>query len=132
MPDHGDGGRSQDLLGRICERFEEIQAVIADGPDAAEGKRILKGLRAGENVARLEEELDRLLRRGQIQSGLAGITRGAGIGGLPGLAGHPVGPEVLVCPRGRCPRAVLPSDPAGVPRECWLHGEPMRPVRPGA
>ncbi|MEI5034864.1 hypothetical protein RB201_25880 [Streptomyces sp. S1A(2023)] len=126
-----DGGgttSSRAVLARICVEMEEILTLAGAAGEAAglEAERILGVLREGGDVAGAQGDLHRLLRRVGVAAGLNGITRGAGVGGLPAVRGHPVAPPVLVCPVGRCSRAVLLDDPPQVPRECRLHAQRLR------
>ncbi|RMI32525.1 hypothetical protein [Streptomyces triticirhizae] len=125
-----DPASTRTTLGRICAELEQIRALVTAAGAGGEAERVLAALREGGDIAAAERELHRLLRRAGVAGGLTGITRGAGVGGIPPTPGHPTGPAALVCPVGRCPRAVLLDDPPEVPRDCRLHALPLRLLPP--
>ncbi|MDT0269698.1 hypothetical protein RM844_25775 [Streptomyces sp. DSM 44915] len=133
-PNDGDPTSSRATLGRICAELEQIRALTAAAGPAVRGaaEGVLARLREGGDISAAQDELHRLLRRAGVAGGLNGITRGVGVGGIPPTPGHPTVPAALVCPVSRCPRAVLLDDPPELPRDCRLHGLPMRLLPPPA
>ncbi|MGP3683572.1 hypothetical protein ACTVZO_02490 [Streptomyces sp. IBSNAI002] len=112
-------------LATVCARLDDVREVAARRGRTAELEDVLTGIRGAEDdpgphVRALHE----LLRRCGVHNGIDGIGRGAGIGGLPALDGHPV-EEGFVCPRRRCARVALGRDPERE-RHCRLHDEPLR------
>lgn len=128
MPDSraADGGLAS-LLGQACQRLDEVRAVAAAAGCDVDVERIIEELRGPGDVGDRPRQLDQLLRNHGVAAGLAGVVRGAGIGGLPPLDGHPV-EEALMCPRRRCARVALIGDPEPA-RSCLLYGEPLRARR---
>ncbi|QMU69607.1 hypothetical protein [Streptacidiphilus sp. P02-A3a] len=116
-----------EFLGATCAHLSEIREVAAGAGLLATADRIITGLREQTEVTTLCAELTEVLRRSGVSGGPGTRNRGAGVGGLPPLHGHPV-EEALVCPRLRCDRVVLLRDPHA-DRDCALHREPLRPVR---
>lgn len=117
-------------LARVCGLLDTLRTAVAAGGEA-EFDRIVAELRQGHDATREQRTLaalgalNELLRRSGVAGGLGAATRGAGIGGLPPLDGHPV-LDVLVCPRGLCARTVSARNQAPEARTCRLYGEPLR------
>ncbi|WBB64345.1 hypothetical protein O7599_18350 [Streptomyces sp. WMMC500] len=127
------GARADDAvmqtLARVCGELDNLRAAVASDEEA-EFDRIVAELRQGDDGTRQRTRaalgaLNELLRRSGVAGGLTAATRGAGVGGLPPLDGHPV-LDVLVCPRDLCARAVSARSRAPEARTCRLYDEPLR------
>ncbi|MET9675783.1 hypothetical protein ABZY68_22205 [Streptomyces sp. NPDC006482] len=121
--DNGPGDTSV-ALAKVCARLDDVREVAARRGRTAELEEVLTGIRGVDDPAPQVRALHELLRRCGVHNGIDGIGRGAGIGGLPTLDGHPV-EEGFVCSRSRCARVALGRDPEPE-RHCGLYDEPLR------
>ncbi|MFE5709857.1 hypothetical protein ACFQ7J_03390 [Streptomyces sp. NPDC056501] len=117
-------GSEKDRLTRLCRQFGDIRAVASRRGQLPALEAMLAELRAGGgDIEQLTRDVDELLRRCGIASGL-GELRTPGGGMLPRLGpGHPL-EEAHVCPVGRCDRVEL--DGNGM---CELFVIPLHLVR---
>ncbi|MFD7324196.1 hypothetical protein ACFV9D_24365 [Streptomyces sp. NPDC059875] len=109
-------------LAYVCERLDELSAVLPGGVEAAPVRRLREAVRRGEDPALPLDDLHTTLLAAGDHIGIYG-SRGIQPAGIDQ---EDADESVYLCPAHRCSRYDWP-EPGVAPPECTLTGQPLRP-----